>query len=486
MLKNKYLAILVGLLLMASLFMPMDLTVFSGDAFGDDFEPMDEWNHKMHFPQLPDPNGWDVLDHHGYGFSSIADDWMCNETGYVTDIHFWGSWYNDMDGLITGFNITIHADIPAGVEAPWSMPGEILWSRDFTIFNYTFWGSELQGWFEPPEYYEPENHLNCWYYNITDIPDPFIQQNGTIYWLNISAYVDAGPVWWGWKTSLDHWNDDAVFWNYTSMQWGELIDPVTLESLDLAFIIDGSPLDEPPEYGDNTTFPDAKMHYPQYPDPYGWDVDFWNLMLADDWMCNETGYVTDIHFWISWYNDTEAWEYLSGINISIWSDNPASGDNHSTPDIELWNKEFTTFNISEPFYGEEGFYSPDINRWGENNHFKFYRIDIENITEPFIQFNGTIYWLEINMPFSPMEEWLVGWKTTTDNWNDAAVWAFVPDEGELQWYNLSDPITNESLDFAFVITGEPFEEPIWDHKMHYPQLPDPFGIDVAWGEVADH
>ena len=45
------------------------------------------WNlgdgHKMHFPQLPDPNGWDV-----YATSSdvnlpvvVADDWRCSETG---------------------------------------------------------------------------------------------------------------------------------------------------------------------------------------------------------------------------------------------------------------------------------------------------------------------------------------------------------------------------------------------------------------------
>ena len=38
----------------------------------------------------------------------------------------------------------------------------------------------------------------------------------------------------GWKTSQNHWNDDAV---YMYNQWYELIDPVTQESLDLAFVI---------------------------------------------------------------------------------------------------------------------------------------------------------------------------------------------------------------------------------------------------------
>ena len=31
-----------------------------------------------------------------------------------------------------------------------------------------------------------------------------------------------------------------------------------------------------------------KMHYPQLPDPNGWDVDFHDWMLADDWQCSES------------------------------------------------------------------------------------------------------------------------------------------------------------------------------------------------------
>ena len=49
-----------------------------------------DWNpgfkHKMHFPQQPDANGYDV------NFTApliVADDWKCSETGPVTDIHFW-------------------------------------------------------------------------------------------------------------------------------------------------------------------------------------------------------------------------------------------------------------------------------------------------------------------------------------------------------------------------------------------------------------
>jgi hypothetical protein len=46
----------------------------------------------------------------------------------------------------------------------------------------------------------------------------------------------------------------------------------------------------------------------------------------------------------------------------------------------------------------------------------------------------------------------VGWKTSWMHWNDDAVWRLV---GGMPWYELTDPITGESLDMAFVITPEP-------------------------------
>ena len=50
---------------------------------------------------------------------------------------------------------------------------------------------------------------------------------------------------------------------------------------------------------------DYKMHYPQLPDPYGWDVSFTNGPLGDDWKCTQTGPVDDIHMWVSFRGDLE-------------------------------------------------------------------------------------------------------------------------------------------------------------------------------------
>jgi hypothetical protein len=66
-----------------------------------------DWNpgdgHKMHFPQLPDEDGWDVnATTNGDPYVCLADDWMCSQTGPVEDIHFWGSWKHGNVGQILG------------------------------------------------------------------------------------------------------------------------------------------------------------------------------------------------------------------------------------------------------------------------------------------------------------------------------------------------------------------------------------------------
>ena len=85
----------------------------------------------------------------------------------------------------------------------------------------------------------PGDHTMTWQANIEHIIDPFWQQEGTIYWLGLSVITDPfAQV--GWKTSLDHFEDDAV-WADPSFGWRELFDPFTGESLDLAFVITPSP-----------------------------------------------------------------------------------------------------------------------------------------------------------------------------------------------------------------------------------------------------
>jgi len=46
-----------------------------------DWDPCDP--NKMHFPQLPDEDGFDVCLHEQY----LADDFVCGETGTIDEIH---------------------------------------------------------------------------------------------------------------------------------------------------------------------------------------------------------------------------------------------------------------------------------------------------------------------------------------------------------------------------------------------------------------
>ncbi len=226
---------------------------------------MADWNpgdgHKMHWPQLPDPNGWNVWFESP---SALADDWECTQSGDVSDIHFWMSSREDISpetgyqsgfdtlGKIAKIHVTIHADVPVGPNG-FSIPGDELWHRDFVLgeFSVREYGADSpQGWLDP---YNPpaeqNDHFKTWQVNIADIPNPFPQQAGNIYWLALTIDGASGeglaPL-LGWKTSVsDQFRDDAVwaedphFAGFSSIR--ELKDPITDQSLDLAFVITPEP-----------------------------------------------------------------------------------------------------------------------------------------------------------------------------------------------------------------------------------------------------
>lgn len=200
--------------------------------------------------QMPDlaPTGIDV---HSTNPGILADDFLCTTTGYITGFHIWGSWLNDYlpynDANDVAFNLSIYSDIPDpdGTGPGYSTPGQQLWEHffepsDFTVQNYA---DALEGWYNPNTgEYLPNNHTGVWQYNLVAPPDVdlFYQEEGTVYWLGIEAYSGDTSATFGWKTSLDHWNDDAVFWVEPG-SWHELRYPdgheLQRQSIDLAFAL---------------------------------------------------------------------------------------------------------------------------------------------------------------------------------------------------------------------------------------------------------
>jgi len=191
-----------------------------------------------------------------------------------------------------------------------------------------------------------------------------------------------------------------------------------------------------------------KMHFPQLPDPQGWDVDVQNCTLADDWKCSETGPVEDIHFWVSWLYDQIG--SIRNVHVAIYNDD-RSGE-FSKPGRLLWERNFNQyqFQVSDiPQEGNQGWYKPCSREPVvlPDNHKLFFQVNITDIDEPFTQKEGTIYWLELQLS---TYEGVVGWKSSVEQFEDDAV--FLNPLGA--WQELYDPRTGESLDLAFVITGK--------------------------------
>ena len=149
--------------------------------------------------------------------SIVADDWMCrNSLLPVTDIHWWGSYWqtqtayiNYSDGIqfapnggIESFRFTIWSDVPSGPNVPFSHPDGPLWT-------FTAPMAMVQ---EVPEgyvAYVPGEYV--WRYNLT-LPEEnwFHQTAGTVYWLSIEANLPDTQKQWGWHESWESWGDAAV------------------------------------------------------------------------------------------------------------------------------------------------------------------------------------------------------------------------------------------------------------------------------------
>jgi len=207
-----------------------------------------DWNpgdsYKMHYPQLPDPLGWDVAvaTVTPPPPAAVADDWLCTETGPVSDIHIWFSMRGDAPPIPSLMAFTIWSDVPDpdGTGPAYSTPGTLLWNRIFAPFEFTIrpYGTGQEGWYDPNNgIVVPNDHFTYWQLNLNIDPlGAFVQQEGEIYWLGVNFEPTWGNV--GWKTSQDHFNDDAVYWDFAGGGgWQELLDPVTHESLDMAFVI---------------------------------------------------------------------------------------------------------------------------------------------------------------------------------------------------------------------------------------------------------
>lgn len=201
------------------------------------------------------------------------------------------------------------------------------------------------------------------------------------------------------------------------------------------------------------------VKYVQLPNLDG-GLDVWNnpYVLADDFVCTNTGPIMDIHIWGSWDNNLAAPGTLT-FWLAIYDDAPVNPTNSfSHPGNLIWQQWFAPGQYAEnpDGTGVESFLDPgppaiigtDQQAW----YYCFYP------TNPPIQL-GTknapkTYWLAAYAQETNGSTFKYGWKTTQFVRNDISVhapWPGIPPIGNPGWTPTFQPPTGPPLDLAFKI-----------------------------------
>jgi hypothetical protein len=188
-------------------------------------------------PQLP--GGLHVKASHNV---VVAAEFVCKNTGPVSDLHLWGSWLQDNIDPAALFTLTIWSDVPRqtnGAIVTPGHPGVVLWTEPFGPGEYyqCLYSKVTEQFYDPsiPAIVRGDGKL---YYLCFYPKNPFVQEGTaewpTNYWLSVSTQTtDGAQLLFGWHTSTDSDNYPAVQGNAPfPVAWNTLIDsqgaPLTL------------------------------------------------------------------------------------------------------------------------------------------------------------------------------------------------------------------------------------------------------------------
>ena len=177
-------------------------------------------------------NGIDVLDTFNPPIDQkiLADDFVCTQTGPITDITIWGSWLNDqVPGIPPLFDLSFESDVP-NTNGTYSHPGNVLWDSLYSPTRVSLYSNNVN-----ERFYDPDipaiigTDHQIWQYDFT-ITNAFYQTYGTTYWLNVQAQLPPGytngDYAFGWKTTpykiapdYSVYGDNTNFSGYPTNGW---------------------------------------------------------------------------------------------------------------------------------------------------------------------------------------------------------------------------------------------------------------------------
>lgn len=412
----------------------------------------------------------------------LGDDFICTNTGPITDIHLWGSWQNDVPLVNTiSFQLYILDNVPA-VVGPVSIPSHpgtnILWHQTFVPGSYaeTIWANNASEYFMDPGAGQIlGGDSQVWYYcfhptNLVQFGTVAAPQtNWLVAFAELPAGVGNGVF--GWKTTTNVQNDISVH-----MKWDGFGTPPNdpggwlpnyefsagQRAVDLAFKLNTAT--NPPTQTQCVETNGVK--YLQTPNLDN-GLDVWNnpYVLADDFLCTNSGPISDIHIWGSWLNNQVGLGTIT-FWLAIYDDVPLSATNtaYSYPGKLLWQQWFAPGQYAENPYatGLESFLDPGppvvIGTDNEAWYYCFYP------TNPLVQLGSTTapktYWLAAYAQLPSGSQFQYGWKTTQFVKNDVSVhapWPGTPPLANPGWTPTLTPPPptggpGTPLDLAFKIT----------------------------------
>lgn len=448
----------------------------------------------------------------------VADNFRCIGDMPVSAVQWWGSyqnWRGDRAPNIKpdSWRIGFWSHAKADFRHPFGRPDRLLWvvtatpdrvmeekagTTEFpqkpsdTAFRYLM---DLR----PAEYFRQDRHLSS--------------TQDRVFWISITAVYTstvAPPNPWGWQTRPRPWEDGAVTAHFRrdDIRAGFVLDPTTVQPIqnslhcqqrreyDMAFELQTDPMwiqwDQPftglrdwPYYESEESMAiegggtGTGVKWTQAPDTSsaGVDVDItkdlpptWPATIcADDFECRETGPITGITLWGTWYRDilSSGSPANATFTLSIRENIPASASatGYSMPGRVLWRKTFDRgeFSVEPVAAYTESFFNPSNNAFDQNNRWMLYRYTFRIDPRDAFQQTGTearpvVYWLTaqaqlVHPPGSTATR--LGWKTSTSHSHGGAVWARGEEPYSGSWNRLTYPtahsLRGRAMSLAFSI-----------------------------------